>query len=101
VVFRDDYFGEIIIQAICSLADFVMQELMSGQDPYTEYSCEVDASEAISAVKLPVRPDQFVDEEMWNLCLRIWQGAREKRPSMDGIFEQYEIRFFKCSPLIP
>jgi hypothetical protein len=67
---------------------------MSGQDPYTEYRSDVDLLKAVSAAKLPIRPDHFIDDEMWNLCLRIWQRNPEKRPSMAVVFEGYVIWYF-------
>jgi hypothetical protein len=65
---------------------------MSGQDPYAEYRSDVEVLKAISAAKQPIRPDQFVDEDMWNICLRIWQWNPEKRPSMDVVFKGYVIQ---------
>jgi hypothetical protein len=70
---------------------------MVGQDPYTEYQSEGEVIKAISTVTLPMRPDPFVDDEMWNLCLLIWKKARDKRPPMNVVFgkltamEQYAL----------
>jgi hypothetical protein len=63
----------------------MMQELVAGRDPYAEIEKDVEVAIQIRAGELPHKPGVFVDDEMWDLCHKLWQKSPEKRPPMNVV----------------